>query len=81
MQWGIRELLLGLFGIVWAVLVIIVVWRTKDLVEIPNGLLASLGVGIGAIMAAFRVDEYASMRNENGRYKRSAPEAVEDSTK
>lgn len=58
---GIRELLMGIYAVVWAVVVIITVWRTG---EVPNTVLAALGVGEGALMALFRADD-ALRRNDH----------------
>lgn len=59
-RWGVREVLMVIYGAVWALVVLLIAWRTQDLHDIPNGLLAALGVGEGALMAAFRADEYAA---------------------
>lgn len=54
-----RDLLLVIYAIVWGTITVLTVWRTKD---VPNELLAALGVGVGTILAAFRADDYAGRR-------------------
>jgi hypothetical protein len=52
---GIREILMALYAIVWAVLLIAFGIRTGDWP--PAETWAALGVGEGALMAIFRADE------------------------
>ena len=51
---GIRELLMGIYAVVWAVVVLLTAWRAG---EVAPELWALLGVGEGALMALFRGDE------------------------
>lgn len=55
----IRDVLLALFGGVWAVVVVLTVWRTGS---VPAELWAVLGGGIGGILAVFRTDARFSRR-------------------
>lgn len=49
----IRDVLLAVYAIGWLVTVIITAWRTGS---VPPELWAVLGVGVGALLAAFKVD-------------------------
>jgi ABC-type enterobactin transport system permease subunit len=55
----IRDVLLSLFGAVWAIVVITTALRTG---EVPAELWAVLGIGVGALLAAFRTDDRVSKR-------------------
>lgn len=57
---GIRELLMGIYGVVWAVVVVLTAWRTG---EVGPELWATLGVGEGAIMGIFKY-------GDGGRHRR-----------
>lgn len=59
----IRDVLLALFGAVWGVVVVMTVIRTG---EVPAELWAVLGVGVGALLAAFRTDEKVASRSGDG---------------
>ncbi|HEY9411109.1 MAG TPA: hypothetical protein VIP77_16135 [Jiangellaceae bacterium] len=50
----IRDVLLGLFGLVWAVVVVTTQIRTG---QVPAELWAVLGIGVGGLLAAFRTDD------------------------
>lgn len=67
----IRDLLLALYAVVWSAVVLVTLWRTGT---VSNELLASLGVGVGGLLAAFRADNYVGRRRA-GRAER--PEQVE----
>lgn len=59
----IRDALLGLFGIVWAVVVLIAAFRHGT---VPAELWAVLGVGAGGLVAVFRTDAYVGRRRLDG---------------
>lgn len=50
----IRDILLGIHGLAWSVVVIITAVRTGG--QVPPELWAVLPFGVGGIMAAFRAD-------------------------
>ena len=60
---GIRSTLMGIYGAVWAVVVVLTAWRTG---EVPAQLWAGLGVGEGALMGIFRADAALRRRPSNG---------------
>lgn len=60
----IQALLMGLYAVVWGVVVLITAWRTG---EVPTGLWAGLGVGEGALMALFRGDAALRHQRETGK--------------
>lgn len=51
---AIRDLLLALFGAVWGVVVVVTLLRTGT---VPAELWATLGLGVGGLLAAFRTDD------------------------
>lgn len=55
----IRDVLLAIYGTVWAVVVIATAIRTG---EVPAELWAVLGIGVGALLAAFRTDDRVAHR-------------------
>lgn len=61
---GIRELLMLLYAIVWAVLLLLYGVRTGQWP--PAEMWAGLGVGEGALMGLFRADEALRRRTGNG---------------
>lgn len=56
---GIREILLALFGSVWGVVVVVTVIRTGT---VPAELWATMGLGVGGLLAAFRTDDHLDSR-------------------
>lgn len=69
----IRDILLGVYGTAWLVVVVITAWRTGT---VPAELWAVLGIGVGALLAAFRSEqEFARRRQVRASEE---PEAVED---
>jgi hypothetical protein len=58
---AIRDLLLALFGAVWGFVVIMTVARTGT---VPAELWATLGIGVGGILAAFRTDDRLDGRQQ-----------------
>jgi hypothetical protein len=59
---GIREVLMGIYAAVWAVVVLLTAWRTGD---VQPELWAGLGIGEGALMAIFRGDEALRRRHDH----------------
>lgn len=59
----VRDLLLLIFAMVWAVVVIVTAIRTG---EVPAELWAVLGIGIGALLAAFRTDDRVGRKPVDG---------------
>jgi hypothetical protein len=55
----IRDVLLGIFGVGWLVVITITAWRTGF---VPTELWAALGVGTGGLLAVFRTDGYVARR-------------------
>lgn len=53
----VRDVLLVIFAAVWAVVVVITLWRSGT---VPAELWAVLGIGVGGILAAFRTDDRLS---------------------
>lgn len=68
----IRDALLALFGLVWGVVVVVTVIRTGT---VPAELWATLGLGVGGILAAFRTDDRFSRRPPDRH-----PDPAEDTT-
>jgi hypothetical protein len=60
---GVRELLMLIYGAVWAIVVILTAWRTGD---VPAQLWAGLGVGEGALMALYRTEDALRRRSGSG---------------
>lgn len=56
----IRDVLLGVFAAAWLTVIVITAWRTGT---VPPELWAVLGIGVGALMAVFRVDHDLSRRS------------------
>jgi hypothetical protein len=49
----IRDILLAVYAVGWLAVVLVTVWRTGT---VPAELWAALGVGVGGLLAAFKVD-------------------------
>ncbi len=62
MTGGIREVLMGIYAVVWAVVVVLTAIRTGD---VQPELWAGLGIGEGALMAIFRGDEALRKRSSH----------------
>lgn len=61
-----RTMLLTIFGVAWLAVVVITAVNNKG--QVPNELWPVLGFGVGTIMAAFRIDDFARRdRDEQGR--------------
>lgn len=56
----IRDVLLGIFGLVWGAVAVVTVVRTGEWPPAEGW--AAFGLGIGAVLAAFRTDESVSRR-------------------
>lgn len=59
----IRDILLAFYAVGWLAVVLVTVWRTG---AVPPELWAVLGVGVGALLAAFRVDSGRNGRTGGG---------------
>lgn len=59
----IRDILLTVYAVGWLAVVLVTVWRTGT---VPPELWAVLGVGVGALLAAFRVDSGRDNRTAGG---------------
>lgn len=59
----IRDVLLAIYGGVWAVVVVTTAIRTG---QVPAELWAVLGIGVGALLAAFRTDDRVARRGADG---------------
>lgn len=62
MTGGIREVLMGIYAVVWAVVVVLTAVRTGD---VQPELWAGLGIGEGALMALFRGEEALRKRRHD----------------
>lgn len=60
---GIREILMGVFAMVWAAVMLIVALAHQG--DVPAQLWTILGIGEGTIMALFRTETYVGTRRAN----------------
>jgi hypothetical protein len=65
----IRDALLRVFASAWFVVVVISAWRTEG--DVPPELWTVLGIGVGSLLALFRIDEGS---REGGRHRREDEE-------
>lgn len=74
----IRDILLAVYAAGWLAVVLVTVWRTGT---VPAELWAALGVGVGGLLAAFKVDGTVGGRNDSRRTRTSAdPEPAPEET-
>ena len=60
----IRDILLAVYAAGWLAVVLVTVWRTGT---VPAELWAALGVGVGGLLAAFKVDGTVGGRASSAR--------------
>jgi hypothetical protein len=60
----IRDVLLAVYAAGWLAVVLVTVWRTG---AVPAELWAALGVGVGGLLAAFKVDGTVGGRTSGAR--------------
>jgi hypothetical protein len=69
----IRDVVLAVYAAAWLFVVVLTAWRTG---AVPAELWAVLGVGVGAILAVFRVEGGSGQRRVGGdRPDNDEPEA------